>query len=462
MNEIIFENLSIIFNNLHTLVSLIFLIFLPLGIIIRSYGISRERFSLSTSIILVSSLPIIITSSFLFGWAISFTMINGPGITGNFSSIKYSAPWSSFMGPNLSNEFLLLYKKNIISFFVFVIIAWSIVLFLGSAVVERIRNSAFLILSIIIGSIFWPIALSWGWSSEGWMIKVFGFHDAFGAGAIHTLIGGFGLGVISQLNPRLVKFSNIGKPREIYNHNSSMIIFGKLLIIIGLLGLYLSAMYPFVKIENEIGIYIQATNNFGSPISISGSLLNFLLSLSGGMLMSIIISKNNPKWIFAGGIIGIITTSAGADYYFPLQSFLIAMISTYAVFKSYHYVEERFKLDDITGIITIHGFSGFWGLIIAGILLWGYPSSIDLEGIYINPFGQFAGAIILFWILGYIPGYLSTKILKFFEILELSQTVQIAGQDIMIMRDDYLNKQDLNNVEKNIVKENTNNLKLDE
>ena len=102
--------------------------------------------------------------------------------------------------------------------------------------------------------------------------------------------------------------------------------------------------------------------------------------------------------------------------------------------------------------LKAHGFAGFWGLLIAGIVLWGYPSSTNPEFVSINPFGQFAGAIILFWILGFVPGYLTAKILNFFNLLRISETTESAGKDVMSLRNHYFQEKDIQNAEKAIVK----------
>ena len=81
MNEIILNTKDYFLNDIFSLIVILFLIFLPIGVILRSYGISREKFSISSIIILFLSLPIIIISTYLFGWAISFAFTNGPGIT---------------------------------------------------------------------------------------------------------------------------------------------------------------------------------------------------------------------------------------------------------------------------------------------------------------------------------------------------------------------------------------------
>ena len=442
-------------NLIYDLITILFLIFLSLGIILRTYGISRDRFALTNIKILIFSFPLIVLSTYLFGWAISFAFSSGPIVRGGFREFSFALPWSEFMGSNLDSNptFINEYKQSPMSLIKFILLSWSLIIFFGSAIIERVRIGAFLIFSIILGSLFWPICLSWSWSNNGWMSEVFGFHDAFGSGAFHTILGGFTLGVLGKVGSRKIKFNSFSRARDIPANSEISIIFGNILLIFGLFGLYLYSINPFSEIKNEFGSFVSTVNVYGNPISFYGILLNFIMGISGGLVISLVLSFNDNKKIFIGGIVGIVSISAGADYYHPIHCLLISMAVSLAVFKSFNYIEERFKIDDASDIIVSHGFAGFWGLVIASILLWGYPSSIVENSVFTNPFGQFAGALIIFWLLGFIPGYLTASVLKFFKILHLSDTVKITGQDILSTRDKIIETNNIYEAEKKIISE---------
>ena len=51
----------------------------------------------------------------------------------------------------------------------------------------------------------------------------------------------------------------------------------------------------------------------------------------------------------------------------------------------------------------------------------------------INPLGQFLGAIIMFFVLGLIPGYVIAKILNGMGKLRIPREVEIAGLDYEMM-----------------------------
>ena len=82
------------------------------------------------------------------------------------------------------------------------------------------------------------------------------------------------------------------------------------------------------------------------------------------------------------------------------------------------------------GAVAVHGYAGFLGVCIAGFMLWGYPSS-PFEGYApITPWGQFIGAIIMFFVLGFIPAWIMSKILNGMGMLRIPREIEMVGLDI--------------------------------
>ena len=99
------------------------------------------------------------------------------------------------------------------------------------------------------------------------------------------------------------------------------------------------------------------------------------------------------------------------------------------VYKLHFWVERRFKIDDAVGAVAVHGYSGVVGLIISGFLLWGAPSS-PFEGFAaVNPLGQFVGAVIMFGVLGFLPGFIVAKFQAAAGALRIPAEVELQGLD---------------------------------
>ena len=187
--------------------------------------------------------------------------------------------------------------------------------------------------------------------------------------------------------------------------------------------------------------FFTATNIYVTPTTLSGVTMNFLMSLSGGFLAGYVISKGDPFWTYSSGLAGIICASAGNDLYHPLQSLIIAMIGVVVAYKMHYWVERKYKIDDAVGAVAVHGYAGVAGLIICGFVLWGYPSSgysvgsmwVGTDYAPINPIGMTIGAVIMFGVLGLLPGWILAKILHAAGKLRIPRDVEIAGLDYNIM-----------------------------
>ena len=118
---------------------------------------------------------------------------------------------------------------------------------------------------------------------------------------------------------------------------------------------------------------------------------------------------------------------------------IVAMVGVWIAYKMHYWVERKFKIDDAVGAVAVHGYAGFAGTVIAGFLLWGYPSNVagdamgwfgNVDGVaQINPLGQFLGAVLMFWGLGFIPCWVLAKVLDGLGWLRVPREVELAGLD---------------------------------
>ena len=435
--------LSVIFTEFYYWVTVVLMFLIHVGFCMYEVGVSRHKNHLHTLMKNTMLIPLVTVTWFFFGWWIYWAMINGPWLGtsimdgnsglqlgGGYGANELANPMSPIMGVNLGDHI------NGVFWAAFLLFSWTAASIVSGAVIERIRMSAFAILAIAIGSVFWTIDASWGWHFDGWMVKVLGYHDAYASGVIHACAGGFALGVLTVLGPRLGKFASDGTPRNIGPRNPWLVTVGIFLIYTGFWGFYAACNIPILNVGPEYGlegVYYTATNIYATPTTLSGITFNFLMSLSGGLLAGYLVSKGDPFWTYSSGLAGIITASAGNDLYHPLQAMIIGAIGVYVAYKMHYWVERKFKIDDAVGAVAVHGYAGVVGLIICGFMLWGYPSS-GYEGYAaINPVGMIIGAVIMFGLLGFLPGYVIAKILNGMGRLRIPKEVEIAGLDFNYM-----------------------------
>ena len=91
----------------------------------------------------------------------------------------------------------------------------------------------------------------------------------------------------------------------------------------------------------------------------------------------------------------------------------------------------------------MHGYAGWFGVFIAGIVLWGYPASMNPEYAHISPWGQFIGAWIMFGLLGFLPAWIVAGLLKKMGMLRIPEAIEIAGLDLTEYHGRYLDEADV-------------------
>lgn len=421
------DALTTVFTEFYYWVTVVMMFLIHVGFCMYEVGASRRRNHMHTLMKNTMLIPLVTITFFFFGWWIYWAFPNGPGFIGGLEDGSANAAWSPTMATNLSDRITGVFWAA------FLLFSWTAASIVSGSVIERIRSTAFWIHAVLIGSVFWIIDAAWGWHYAGWMVKVLGYHDAYASGVIHAIAGGYALGVLVVLGPRLGKFAADGTPRDIPPHNPWLVTIGLFLIYTGFWGFYAACNVPIISpevIDGQItGVTWTATNIYLGPTTLGAITFNFLMSLSGGLLVAYIVSKGDAFWTYSGGLAGIITASAGNDLYHPIQAMFIAGFGAYCAYKLHYWVERKFKIDDAVGAVAVHGYAGFIGVCIAGFMLWGQPSSPYEGYASINPLGQFLGAVIMFGVLGFLPAFIVSKIMAARGMLRIPAKAELQGLD---------------------------------
>ena len=122
------------------------------GFLAYEIGASRVKNALASGMKNILTLSVIIPTFYFFGWWIYNAFPNG------FIPVEASAalPWSTSMGPDAKDMGTGIFWA---AFALFGATTGSI---MSGAVIERIRLSAYLILTIAVGSVLWILAAAWG------------------------------------------------------------------------------------------------------------------------------------------------------------------------------------------------------------------------------------------------------------------------------------------------------------
>src|SRR3954471_6044023 len=391
-------------------------------------GAARRKNVMSTAIKNILTIAVVTPTFLYFGWWIYGCMETGlipqgPDSTQaglQFCSTTY--PWSANFGPNLNDHISAVFWGA------FLLFSWTTGSILSGAIIERARVSAYLVLTVLLGSVVWILDAAWGWSAGGWLTTGFGFHDSIASSVVHGVAGAFTLGVLFQIGPRIGKFDAAGLARTFKPHNLHLTLMGLMLIFTGFYGFYAACLViTSTSFPGWLNIYL-------SPTTLGSIMFAITLGFAGGFTGGYFASKGDPFWTVSGGLAGVISVSAGADVYAPSLDYLIAMSGgALAVFAG-GIIEKRFRVDDAVGAVAVHGCCGFYGIIAVGLFASGYPTGINNVP---SSFGGQMMGVMTFLPLGFFGGYIPALLLKKAGLLRVPPEVELEGLDIAEFQQDF-------------------------
>jgi ammonium transporter, Amt family len=410
----------------------VFMLIIHVGFLAYEGGASRAKNVLATMVKNLMTLSVVGLSFFFFGWWVyaafsifpRFGPILGPWSNtlpenlgtldgaGLLDFVATTYPWSSALGPNTADNLTGVF------WFAFSLFAMTTASIMSGAVIERIRLGAYLILATILGGFLWVVAASWGWNYWGWF-NTMGYHDFGCSAVVHGVSGFFALGVLINLGPRIGKYDTTGKPRDILPHNLPLTMVGLMMIFVGFYA-FLAACVIFLP-----GGTAQTTI-YGSPTTLSSIGVNTTLALCMGIVGAYLGSKGDPFYTISGGLAGIISVGAGLDLYAPPVVLLIAFIGAYTM-PSVGKLVEKLGIDDAVGAFAVHGYCGLLGAMAVGVMATGYPVGNFPPT---NFMAQLVGTFLCTIVLGFIPGYGCSWVLKQLNLLRVPPEEEIQGLDL--------------------------------
>ena len=278
-------------------------------------------------------------------------------------------------------------------FFIFqIMFAATAATIVSGAVAERMRFAPYVIASVVVTGLIYPIYGAWAWGSfyegAGWL-KELGFIDFAGSTVVHSIGGWCALAGLLVLGPRLGRFGADGRPRTIPGHNLPMVALGGFILWMGWFGFNGAST---LAANRDVGIIMVNTHLAGAAGFIGALLMQRLLRqpilMSGGV---------------NGAIAGLVSITAGCATVTPGAALLIGLCGG-ALSVLGTVLLERLQIDDVVGAVAVHGLCGAWGTLAAGLffkddLFNGERVLVQLLGIAAAFLWAFPLSLATFWIL---------------------------------------------------------------
>jgi Amt family ammonium transporter len=228
----------------------------------------------------------------------------------------------------------------------------------SGAIAERTHFRAYIIGSIIITAIIYPVFGSWVWGPGGWLAKM-GFVDFAGSTVVHAVGGWCALAALIVVKPRLGRFAPNGEVRDIPGHNLSAAALGALILWLGWFGFNGgSAVGAGLPVET-IG-KIALNTHLGGAAGALGALLAMRLFGSHTLLT---VTLN-------GSVAGLVAITAGCHVMEPMFAILTGLVAGFLTSVAEAFLLQM-RLDDVVGAVAVHLVGGIWGTLAVGLFTHG-------------------------------------------------------------------------------------------
>ncbi len=326
-------------NYVWTLVAAFLVFFMQAGFAMVEAGFTRAKNACNILMKNFMDFGMGALAFFFVGFGIMFGVSNGWLGTSGFMLGDFAAdgdPW-------------------IYAFFMFqVVFAATAATIVSGAVAERMKFSSYLIFSVLITAIVYPVFGSWAWGSlykgSGWL-EGLGFIDFAGSTVVHSVGGWAALAGAIVVGPRIGKYKN-GKPQALPGHSIPLSALGVLILFFGWFG-------------------FNAGSTTTGDTSIALIAVTTALAGAGGLVSTVYYTwlrfgKPDVGMTLNGALAGLVGITAGCATVSPLSAVLIGLIAGVLVTEAVVFF-DRIGVDDPVGAVSVHGVCGAWGTLAAGL-----------------------------------------------------------------------------------------------
>jgi ammonium transporter len=319
------------------------------GFMCLESGLTRSKNNINVAVKNFADFGISVALFWLFGYALMF----GASVAG----------WIGTTGFMFAAED---FSPKLTAFFLFqAMFCGTATTIVSGAVAERMKFSAYLIVTSLISGIIYPLFGHWAWNGidsgifAGWLGKL-GFIDFAGSTIVHSVGGWVSLAALLVVGPRTGRFPTKGQSRKIHGSNLPFAVLGAMLLWLGWLGF-----------------------NGGSTLAVNEQIPKILLhTVIAGVAGMIAVGAIAWRWrrvpevelLINGSIAGLVAITAPCNVVTtPLAAIIGAVGGAVMLLTSYWL--ERWRIDDAVGAVALHGGAGVWGTL--AVALFGEPTLLN-------------------------------------------------------------------------------------
>ncbi len=280
----------------------------------------------------------------------------------------------------------------------------------SGAVAERLKVSSYLIYTVFISGLIYPVVGHWIWGG-GWLAQM-GMIDFAGSTVVHSVGGWAALAGALVLGPRIGKFNKDGSSNVIPGHSLTLAALGVFILWFGWFGFNPGSTLS--GLNGSIGYIAFTTNLAAAAAAVSALIIQWV---RGG--------RPSVEMALNGALAGLVAITAGCAVVTPFAALLIGLLAGGVVILCLWLIERVLRVDDPVGAVAVHAGCGIFGTLMVGLLAnpevmaftqvtWGQPGlvygggfgqlGVQALGVLTVAVWAFGSSFVLFWLMNKVYG----------------------------------------------------------
>jgi len=273
-------------------------------------------------------------------------LTSGGGISGAFAYISDPGSWIGWLFGA-----------------VFAMTAATIV---SGAVAERMNFDAYVIFTILMTAIIYPVVVGFTWgggllASGGFIGSALGagYLDFAGATVVHMCGGIAGLVAAKVVGARKGRYDENGNSQPIPGHSMLLAVLGTFILAFGWYGFNVGTQATILSVADDGSLAFMGA-------ALGRVALVTTLGMSAGAAMSMVVSsyyqgKPDPLWTANGLLAGLVAVTGAVPHVTWWGGALLGGLGGFLVLPAFRFTVDTLKVDDVCGVFAVHGVAGAVG-----------------------------------------------------------------------------------------------------
>lgn len=303
---------------------------------------------------------------------------------------------------------------DLVKFFFLLTFAAAIPAIISGGIAERAKFFPQLMATAVLTGLIYPFFEGMIWNGnfgfQEWIEATTGaaFHDFAGSIVVHGVGGWLALGAVVMLGARKGRYRKDGSVIGIPPSNIPFLALGSWILCVGWFGFNVMSAQSLDGVTGLVAV-------------------NSLMAMVGGLVVALLVGRNDPGFIHNGALAGLVAVCAGSDVMHPIGALVTGGLAGGLFVWGFEKCQNVWKIDDVLGVWPLHGLCGLLGGLACGV--FGLEALGGMGGVsfFAQAIGSFAGVIF-----AGVSGFIVYGILAKTVGIRLSEEDEYRGADLAI------------------------------